>query len=183
MRIIAGVTPEQLHADGWSIGYDERFPQSRRIQQCLLFARLDQDENFYAHPLDLCVIRGAHGSYLLIVSYSFPVLDSNTFQVIHIDFAATRTTSKQTQLNTVPPPLSADQAAAAARERIAPPLERFDFLSDLRPGNPQRTDLKPLHIVQPDGVSFSIDGHVLSWQKWKMHVGEYTCRATALIPL
>jgi hypothetical protein len=30
--------------------------------------------------------------------------------------------------------------------------------------------LKPLHIVQPEGVSFKIDGHVLEWQGWKMHV-------------
>lgn len=147
-----GITPEQLHADGWSIGYDERFPQSRRVQQCLLFARLGKDENLYAHPLDFC-----------------PVLDSNTFEVIHIDFAAARYTPKA-QINSVPPPLHSDQLAIASRERINPPLERFDFLSDLRPGNPERTDLKPLHIVQPEGVSFSLDGHVLSWQKWKMHV-------------
>jgi primary-amine oxidase len=36
-----------------------------------------------------------------------------------------------------------------------------------------RTDLKPLHIVQPEGVSFKIDGHVLEWQNWKMHIGEF----------
>ncbi|KZV98915.1 hypothetical protein EXIGLDRAFT_669120 [Exidia glandulosa HHB12029] len=148
-----GVTPEQLHADGWSIGYDERFPQSRRIQQCLLFARLDKDENFYAHPLDF-----------------IPILDSNTYEIIHIDFAAARSNTKQTKFNSIPPSIDSDQTVAASRERIHPPLERFDYLSDLRPGKPERTDIKPLHVVQPEGVSFSIDGHVLSWQKWKMHV-------------
>ena len=35
---------------------------------------------------------------------------------------------------------------------------------------PPREDLKPLDIVQPDGVSFTIDGHLLSWQKWQMRV-------------
>ena len=35
----------------------------------------------------------------------------------------------------------------------------------------QRTDLRPLHIVQPEGVSFKMDGHELEWQNWKMHIG------------
>ncbi|MGR0219917.1 primary-amine oxidase [Agromyces sp. ZXT2-6] len=36
---------------------------------------------------------------------------------------------------------------------------------------PLRTDLKPLHITQPDGPSFTLDGNVLRWQKWDLHVG------------
>ncbi len=35
----------------------------------------------------------------------------------------------------------------------------------------QRTDLTPLHIAQPDGVSFTTDGHELRWQKWSIRVG------------
>ncbi len=35
----------------------------------------------------------------------------------------------------------------------------------------QRTDLKPLHITQPDGVSFTLDGTELRWQKWSMRLG------------
>ena len=46
-----GVKAEQLHADGWAIGYDERFPSTLRIQQALLFARWDRHENLYAHPM------------------------------------------------------------------------------------------------------------------------------------
>ena len=37
-------------------------------------------------------------------------------------------------------------------------------------GIPAREDLKPLDIVQPEGVSFTLDGHLLSWQKWQMRV-------------
>lgn len=36
---------------------------------------------------------------------------------------------------------------------------------------PLRTDLKPLHITQPEGPSFTLDGNVLRWQKWDLHVG------------
>jgi primary-amine oxidase len=35
----------------------------------------------------------------------------------------------------------------------------------------QRIDLKPLHITQPDGVSFTLDGTELRWQKWSMRLG------------
>lgn len=35
---------------------------------------------------------------------------------------------------------------------------------------PAREDLKPLDIIQPEGVSFTLDGHLLSWQKWQMRV-------------
>jgi hypothetical protein len=34
-----------------------------------------------------------------------------------------------------------------------------------------RTDLKPLHVEQSEGVSFSLEGRTLSWQKWKLHFG------------
>ena len=34
-----------------------------------------------------------------------------------------------------------------------------------------RQDLKPLEIVQPEGPSFSVDGHEISWQKWKIRIG------------
>jgi primary-amine oxidase len=35
----------------------------------------------------------------------------------------------------------------------------------------QRTDLKPLHITQPEGVSFTLDGTELRWQNWRMRLG------------
>ena len=35
----------------------------------------------------------------------------------------------------------------------------------------QRTDLKPLHITQPEGASFTVDGTELRWQNWSMRLG------------
>ncbi len=34
-----------------------------------------------------------------------------------------------------------------------------------------RNDLKPLHITQPEGVSFTLDGYELRWQNWSMRLG------------
>ena len=34
-----------------------------------------------------------------------------------------------------------------------------------------RQDLKPLEITQPEGPSFKVDGHSVSWQKWHLRIG------------
>jgi primary-amine oxidase len=35
----------------------------------------------------------------------------------------------------------------------------------------RRDPLKPLHITQPDGPSFTLDGNLLEWQNWSLRVG------------
>src|SRR6266702_3284780 len=100
----------------------------------------------------------------------------NAGKVIHIDFPGVY---PNVPASTQPPPLNEDQLQNAQRPRIPPPLASQDFLPDLIAASAngegkewkQRETLKPLHIVQPEGVSFKIDGHILEWQKWKMHVG------------
>ena len=34
-----------------------------------------------------------------------------------------------------------------------------------------RQDLKPLEITQPEGPSFTVDGHGVAWQKWRLRIG------------
>lgn len=34
-----------------------------------------------------------------------------------------------------------------------------------------RTDLKPLHVIQPEGVSYVVEGSKVSWQNWSFRVG------------
>ena len=34
-----------------------------------------------------------------------------------------------------------------------------------------RTDLRPLEIHQPEGPSFELNGHELTWQRWRMRLG------------
>jgi primary-amine oxidase len=34
-----------------------------------------------------------------------------------------------------------------------------------------RTDIKPINITQPEGVSFKLNGREIEWQNWKFHIG------------
>ncbi|MBV9230805.1 MAG: primary-amine oxidase, partial [Chloroflexi bacterium] len=36
---------------------------------------------------------------------------------------------------------------------------------------PMRKDLKPLEIVQPEGPSFVVDGHQVTWDNWQFRIG------------
>ena len=73
--------------------------------------------------------------------------------------------------------LTLDALKASGRERIPPPMSRFDYLPDLldqkEGGFPMRQDIKPLHIVQPEGVSFKVNGSRVQWQKWDFHVAAH----------
>ena len=55
--------------------------------------------------------------------------------------------------------------------RVDEPDTMGEYLPHLVPGQRQREDLAPLEISQPDGVSFTLDGNHLSWQKWSLRVG------------
>jgi len=69
------------------------------------------------------------------------VVDLNTMQVVRVEDGAV-----------VPlPPTDANYTEDAA--------------------GPVRTDLKPIEITQPEGPSFTLDGNLLQWQKWRVRVG------------
>ncbi|MGD9530345.1 MAG: primary-amine oxidase [Dehalococcoidia bacterium] len=39
------------------------------------------------------------------------------------------------------------------------------------PGLQTRSSRRALHITQPDGVSFTLDGHALAWENWRLRIG------------
>ena len=53
---------------------------------------------------------------------------------------------------------------------IVPHLHRRRQLRDEEAVGGWRDDIAPLDIVQPDGPGFTLDGHVLRWQDWRLHV-------------
>ncbi len=59
----------------------------------------------------------------------------------------------------------------SADEFVDPAPVMGEYEPDLVPGQTLRDDIKPLHITQPDGVSFEIDGTEVRWQNWTMRLG------------
>ena len=49
------------------------------------------------------------------------------------------------------------------------PAESGDYDDEALRG-PHRTTLKPIEITQPEGPSFTLDGHALRWQDWSMRI-------------
>lgn len=160
-----GITPDQIQCDCWSIGYEHRFGDGLRLQQAFMYARLGEHEHLYAHPLDFnCVV------------------DANAGKVLKIDFAPHRVDpADPTKLSgtTVPHAVEGDSLVDAGRGRIPPPMERHDYLPELIREKREseggkfdmREGLKPLHVEQPEGVSFTMEGNRLKWCGWDMHVG------------
>lgn len=84
-----------------------------------------------------------------------PVIECNSYKVIRIDILPTG------KDNTIKP---------ISKWTAAPANEYIHEYQNLR------NDLKPLHVVQPEGASFNINPvgngtlHNLSWQKWNMQI-------------
>ncbi len=52
-----------------------------------------------------------------------------------------------------------------------PPIPRTEINYDPEFLPPPRQPLKPLDVVQPEGVSFTMDGHAIAWDKWTLAIG------------
>lgn len=75
-----------------------------------------------------------------------PIYDSNKREIIHIDVPKVRR------------PLSK-----------APPNNYH--VKDIEGNGGYRTDIKPINITQPEGVSFKVQGRTIEWQNFSVHVG------------
>jgi primary-amine oxidase len=51
------------------------------------------------------------------------------------------------------------------------PQQPGNYTPDVADVPAPRTDLKPITITQPEGTSFTVDGHEVRWQKWRFRVG------------
>src|SRR3954451_14120601 len=54
---------------------------------------------------------------------------------------------------------------------VPPEPGNFDAESVVETIGPLRSDIAPIEITQPQGPGFTVDGNVVSWQRWRFHVG------------
>jgi primary-amine oxidase len=127
-----GITDmSKVYCDAWTIGFDERWGTTHRLQQALMYYRASPNDNAYAHPLDFC-----------------PIVDMQTSKVIEIDVKLKE---------------------GSKFERAPVPLEEQNYMPEFV--KDYRSDVKPIHVTQPEGVSFELQGQETSWLGWKMHIG------------
>lgn len=51
------------------------------------------------------------------------------------------------------------------------PVEAVEYSDGILGPDAFRKDLKPLHVIQPNGASFSINDRRVDWQKWSFQLG------------
>jgi primary-amine oxidase len=83
--------------------------------------------------------------------YSFPldfcpIFDADKQEIIHIDIPEIRRPVSKTKPNNY-------------------------HAASIEADGGYRKDIKPINITQPEGVSFKVEGRVIDWQNWKVHVG------------
>eukprot|EP00249_Psilotum_nudum_P012903 c24037_g1_i1 orf=554-2908(+) len=54
---------------------------------------------------------------------------------------------------------------------LPPPDPLRNYTAADTRGGVDRSDVKPLHIIQPEGPSFRVHGYAVDWQKWNFRVG------------
>jgi primary-amine oxidase len=56
-------------------------------------------------------------------------------------------------------------------QEVLPIPEEPGNFDDADEVGPARTSLKPIHITQPEGPSFAVDGDEVAWERWRLRIG------------
>ncbi|RSH94905.1 hypothetical protein EHS25_004711 [Saitozyma podzolica] len=131
-------------ADGWIYGAD-KFEKSQRYISFMVYLSFsdDPDTCHYAAPLPLV-----------------PVIDAEDFTLVEIEYTPILGSGDKTLL---------DLGERFPWEKYTP--NEYDAGIRQAAGLSTRGDLKPYRVVQPEGASFQLEGRVIRWQKWSLHIG------------
>ncbi|KAL6411909.1 primary-amine oxidase [Ilyonectria robusta] len=117
----------------------------------------DDDSVHDSRRLIQCYMYAAMSDDLEANHYSIPlpfspVFDSNTKELVRIDHLPLGSNDDRVDTQEWIPRKPVEYSAALLEEGL-------------------RTDLKPLQVVQPEGPSFTVDGYLVKWQKWRFRLG------------
>ena len=97
--------------------------------------------------------------------------DSHTGEVLSVDYPPKNPNPGEAY----PPTSAADYEASVKRNRFAPPMKAHNYLPEQivqdEPDFKLRETLKPLHVIQPEGVSYKLEGRTIKWEGWSAHIG------------
>ncbi|CAK1361735.1 unnamed protein product [Cercospora beticola] len=98
-------------------------------------------------------------------------LDSNHY-AFPLDFMVVVDLVKMDVKKIVRIPVGSDETVTTGehviQRKTAP--EEPEYLHRLQK-TPPRTTMKPYQVVQPEGASFKVTGHMIEWEKWRFRVG------------
>jgi primary-amine oxidase len=113
--------------------------------------RMYQTFLYMRDPANPSEVDSCHYAFPLPIS---PVISTESMKVIRVDLL----------------PTGADNTIKPVTPYVPRPAN--EYVSEYQT---LRTDLKPLHVVQPEGASFTVTqqgtSHILEWQKWRMRIG------------
>ncbi|KUJ09846.1 copper amine oxidase [Mollisia scopiformis] len=139
--------------DPWPYGGPDFDEQAPRYTQGLCFAKDTRSGNEDSN----------HYGYPLPI---IPIMDTYSREIVRIDRLATG--GKEDGL-----------AYGTHIKDIIAHCSPSEYVPELL-GQPLRADMKPLNVIQPEGPSFQIDGHLIQWQKWRFRLG-FTPREGAVL--
>ncbi|KAF5252892.1 hypothetical protein FANTH_2216 [Fusarium anthophilum] len=125
----------------WAYATDGMNDMTHRVSMCWFYVRLLENPNANYYAYPLDVCAEVSESLGVMKVYRLP-------------------TTPDERANNEKRPFDRRRIHSAATS---------EYHIDLRP-NP-RTTTKPLHVTQPEGPSFHIEGNHLTWEKWELRVG------------
>lgn len=138
---------EALTVDGWMYGCDEEGDMPRLLQMlvyCRNPATNHQDSNMYAFPVPFV-----------------PVYDVLEKKIVRLDWCATGDDNDDAR--------GFNYNTRVEGKNVFDSCAPCEYHPDLQES--LRDDLKAYNVIQPDGASFTLDGNLVTWQKWRFRVG------------
>ncbi|KAK8843494.1 hypothetical protein IAR55_007154 [Kwoniella newhampshirensis] len=138
------IPAEIIVPQGWPYGADDAVDHPRRIFY-ILYTRDPKtnhpDSNHYAFPLPVTISWDIWGKKVTSVDWCYTGGEKDSFV-----------------------------KGTGPKQNPTAGCQPGEILPELRT-NKVRDDLKPLHVTQPEGVSFKVTGQLLEWQKWRFRLG------------
>jgi primary-amine oxidase len=128
---------------GWPFGSDHPDKAIRRIFYILYHRNPENDHpdsNHYAYPLPIVLFWDVWEKKVISVEHCYTGSEEDGFVL-------------------------------GTGEKVWPTkgCKGGEYLPSLR-DQPMREDLRPLHVTQPEGVSFQVTGQLIEWQKWRFRL-------------